>query len=165
MRKTLSLSLSLLAAIAASSASAADLTEDMTISAIVNNECSLLVTQLGGADYNALSIGTQGYSSGALLVKCNKGTAYSIVPGDGLNFGAGDGRPTNRALSDGAGHYIPYGLFKDPGVSQVWGSGADAWEGVGTGQEQPIGVGYAFYDLNKTPAGTYSDTVAVTLTY
>lgn len=165
MRKTLSLSLALMAAFSAASASAADVTEDLVISATVSNECSLIVGQLGGADYNALNLGAQGYSSGALMVKCNAGTAYSIVPGEGLNFGAGDGRPTNRALSDGAGHVIPYGLFKDPGVSQVWGSGADAWEGTGNGEQRMIGVGYAFYDLNKVPAGDYSDTVEVTLSY
>jgi len=28
-----------------------------------------------------------------------------------------------------------------------------------------IGIGYAFYDLNKVPGGTFSDTIAVTLTY
>jgi len=165
MRKTLSLSLALMAAFSAASASAADVTEDLMISVTVNNECSLLVTPLGGADYNSLAFGTQGYANGALLVRCNQGTAFSIVPGDGLNYGAAIGHPNHRAMSDGAGNVVAYDLFKDPGASQVWGSGADAWEGVGTGEDQPIGVGYAFYDLNKVPGGTFSDTVAVTLTY
>jgi len=165
MRKTLSFSLALMAAFSATSASAADVTEDLMISATVNNECSLLVAQLGGSEHGGLALGTQGYANGALLVRCNKGTAFSIVPGDGLNYGSAVGRPTQRAMSDGAGNFVAYGLFKDPGASQVWGSGADAWEGVGTGEEQPIGIGYAFYDLNKVPGGTFSDTIAVTLTY
>ncbi|CAO3299603.1 spore coat protein U domain-containing protein [Stenotrophomonas maltophilia] len=165
MRKTLSFSLALMAAFSATSASAADVTEDLMISATVNNECSLLVTQLGGGEYNGLASGTQGYSNGALMVRCNQGTAFSIVPGDGLNYGAAIARPNHRAVSDGAGNFVAYGLFKDPGASQVWGSGADAWEGVGTGEQQMIGIGYAFYDLNKVPGGTFSDTIAVTLTY
>lgn len=42
MRKTLSFSLALMAAFSAASASAADVTEDLMISATVNNECSTL---------------------------------------------------------------------------------------------------------------------------
>ncbi|MBN5082387.1 hypothetical protein JY467_01595 [Stenotrophomonas maltophilia] len=56
MRKTLSFSLALMAAFSAASASAADVTEDLMISATVNNECSMLVTQLGGGEYNGLAL-------------------------------------------------------------------------------------------------------------
>ena len=107
-------SLALMAAFSAASASAADVTEDLMISATVNNECSMLVTQLGGGEYNGLASGTQGYSNGALMVRCNQGTAFSIVPGDGLNYGAAIARPNHRAVSDGAGNFVAYGLFKDP---------------------------------------------------
>lgn len=87
------------------------------------------------------------------------------MPGDGTNYGQAVGEPNKRAVSDGAGNFVAYGLFKDPGATQTWGAGADLIEGVGTGENQQLGVGYAFYNINKVPGGDYSDTVAVTLTF
>jgi len=74
----LSLSLALMAAFSDASASAADVAEDLVISATVNNECSLIVGPLGGAAYNALNLGAQGYSSGALMLKCNAGKDLAV---------------------------------------------------------------------------------------
>ncbi|MCO7473025.1 spore coat protein U domain-containing protein [Stenotrophomonas maltophilia] len=166
MRISLSLlSLALAASLASGSAAADDLTEDLTVSATFRSECFLLVSDIGGGEYGGLSAGTHGFSNGALLVQCNAGTAYSIAPGDGTNYGQAVGEPNKRALSDGAGNFIAYGLFKDPGATQAWDVGADLIEGVGTGEYQQLGVGYAFYDINKAPGGDYSDTVAVTLTF
>jgi spore coat protein U-like protein len=166
MRKSLPiLTLALVATLASGSATADDLTEDLTVSATFRNECFLLVNDIGGGEYGSLGNGTQGFSNGALLVRCNAGTAYSIVPGDGAHYGQALGEPTKRAVSDGAGNFIAYGLFKDPGATQTWGAGADLIEGVGTGENQQLGVGYAFYNINKVPGGDYSDTVSVTLTF
>lgn len=140
MRKSLPiLTLALAASLASGSVAADDLTEDLTVSATFRNEC--------------------------FFVRCNAGTAYSIVPGDGTNYGQAVGEPNKRAVSDGAGNFVAYGLFKDPGATQTWGAGADLIEGVGTGENQQLGVGYAFYNINKVPGGDYSDTVAVTLTF
>jgi len=166
MRKSLPiLTLALAASLASGSVAADDLTEDLTVSATFRNECFLQVNDIGGGEYGGLSNGTQGFSNGALLVRCNAGTPYSIVPGDGTNYGQAVGEPNKRAVSDGAGNFVAYGLFKDPGATQTWGAGADLIEGVGTGENQQLGVGYAFYNINKVPGGDYSDTVAVTLTF
>ena len=105
-------SLALMAAFSAASASAADVTEDLMISATVNNECSLLVTQLGGGEYNGLASGTQGYSNGALMVRCNQGTAFSIVPGDGLNYGRPSRVPITVLCPMGPGTSWPTGCLK-----------------------------------------------------
>ena len=163
--KTLFASLALALAAFAGTASADDVTEDMNVDVSIYNQCQLSTLDFTGVDYGSLSTVTQGFHNQGVTVKCNKGTAYTVSPGDGMSYGQAVGHPNKRALSDGAGNFIPYEMFRDPGSSQAWGTGADVIEGVGNGDNQGYLVAFTFYDLNLAPAGLYADTFEVTLTY
>jgi spore coat protein U-like protein len=151
-------------ALVVGSSSAEDVTGDVTITQTIANQCTLAVSDIGGAESGALDGDSSGYSSSALSVTCNDGTTYSIVPGEGANYGAATDRAAYRAMADGQGNYLPYALFQNEGLTTAWDTDS-AIEGTGTGIAQSIGVGYKSYDLNLAPAGDYSDTFTATLTY
>src|SRR5690606_35648541 len=86
----------------AGSASAADVSDDLTISATVTNYCEIAVEDVSVN----LSL-AEGFTSktvpmnGGLQVFCNYGTAYSIEPGQGANF---DTTMGSRTIADGLGN-------------------------------------------------------------
>lgn len=171
MRKTRSLLTNALIAaglgLAASAASATDLApQSYMLQATVQNSCAL---QGYDEDMGTQSMG--GYTSGGpvfgLQVQCNNDTAWSLAPDDGQNFGLASGWPTDRALSDGAGHYIAYRLYTDSGMATQWsttnpisGTGNGLWQDASPTADFPEG-----YQSFAVAAGVYQDTVAVTLTY
>jgi spore coat protein U-like protein len=62
---------------------------------------------------------------------------------------------------------VNYRLYRDAGRTQNWGNsiGTDTLAGTGNGAAQAITV-YGRVPAQSTPAaGTYTDTVAVTVTY
>jgi len=62
---------------------------------------------------------------------------------------------------------VAYQLYRDSGRTQVWGNtvGTDTVAGTGTGSAQPLTV-YAIVPAQTTPpAGTYTDTVVVSVTH
>lgn len=100
-------------------------------------------------------------ATGGVGVTCTPGTAYNI----GLDNGLTGTGPTARRMTLGAGAVV-YGLYKDPGRSQPWGSaGAELLPGTGSGGTQNATV-YGRVPPQATPVpGVYSDTVVVTVTY
>lgn len=142
---------------------AADTTADLTIQGTLTNTCQLSVTSIEGMDWSGISEAAARTSG--LSIVCNAGTTYSISPGQGQNFGLLSGYETYRAVTNGAGAYIPYGFFKDPQGSQVWGDDADAFTGVGDGTVQSYNYAVRFLALKQAVGGNYTDTVTVTATY
>ncbi|MBB6428169.1 spore coat U domain-containing protein [Sphingopyxis sp. JAI128] len=100
-------------------------------------------------------------STGEIDVTCTPGLGYTVALDNGLT-GTG---PTTRQMALG-GDAITYGLYKDGARSQPWGvSGAQRLSGTGAGAAQTLPV-YARVPAQTTPpAGTYSDTVVVTVEY
>ncbi|HEL7667018.1 TPA: spore coat protein U domain-containing protein [Stenotrophomonas maltophilia] len=142
---------------------AADTTADLTIQGTLTNTCQLSVTSIEGMDWSGISEAAARTSG--LSIVCNAGTTYSISPGQGQNFGLLSGYETYRAVTNGAGAYIPYGFFKDPQGSQVWGDDTDAFTGVGDGTVQSYSYAVRFLALKQAVGGNYTDTVTVTAIY
>jgi len=142
---------------------AAATTADLTIQGTLTNTCQLSVTSIEGMDWSGISEAAARTSG--LSIVCNAGTTYSISPGQGQNFGLLSGYETYRAVTNGAGAYIPYGFFKDPQGSQVWGDDTDAFTGVGDGTVQSYNYAVRFLALKQAVGGNYTDTVTVTATY
>ena len=95
-------------------------------------------------------------------VQCTTGQAYNI----GLDKGVHGASVSTRQMS-GPGGLINYSLSSDAGRTVNWGAtaGSDTVNGVGTGAVQSYTV-YGRGPAQATPApGTYSDTVAITVTY
>ena len=127
------------------------------------------------ASATALAFGTYTQGNGdvdatsTISVRCTTGAAFRV----GLNAGAtGGATVTTRAMLNGA-NQLAYSMFSDSGHSQNWGLVApDDVTGVGAGVAPANAVALTVYGrifdstANQTvPAGAYTDTVTVTVSY
>lgn len=103
-------------------------------------------------------------STSSIGVQCTNTTPYNI----GLSAGAGAGATVDtRRMTSGAGATVAYQLFRDAGRTQIWGNtvGTNTLAGTGNGAVQTLTV-YGSVPPQTTPAaGSYTDTVQVTVTY
>lgn len=138
-------------------------TGQLRVSLSVQAECKLTST-------SDLAFGTTGViqtainSTGAIGVQCTNTTPYNI----GLNAGSGSGATVSaRRMTSGAGAYIIYEIYRDAARTQIWGDtvGTNTVSGTGNGAVQTTTV-YGRVPAQTTPAaGSYTDTVTVTVTY
>jgi spore coat protein U-like protein len=94
---------------------------------------------------------------------CTSGASYTVAL-DGGTTGATN--PTQRKMSQ-ATEQVTYGLYQNSSRTLPWGdsSGGFAATGSGSGLSQNLTV-YGRVPAQNTPsAGTYTDTVVVTLSY
>lgn len=163
-------------AMAAAPAHAGTTTGTFAVKATVVNSCVL------GSTGNLVFTGYDPTSSTALTgstsisVTCTKNDAYVI----GLSYGTNGGSATNRIMSDGAtptANTLNYNLYTDSGHNNVWkdsstcnnpaspGSNCDG--GTGAGPTSP--ANYTVYGQipaqQNVPAGTYNDTITITVTF
>ena len=99
-----------------------------------------------------------------IAITCTTGSVYAVALNNGMNGGTG---PTNRILVSSTNQKLSYGIFKDAAHVQAWGatSGSNTLTGTGTGVSQNL-TAYALLPAQGNPsAGTYSDTVVVTINY
>ena len=103
-------------------------------------------------------------ASGSLTVTCTNTTTYTVA----LDQGAGTGATvTTRTMQGPASATISYGLYRDGAWSQNWGktAGTDTASGTGNGSAQNITV-YGKVPAQTSPAaGSYADTVNVTVNF
>ncbi|MCA1324013.1 spore coat U domain-containing protein [Herbaspirillum sp. alder98] len=139
---------------------AATATGSLTISANVVASCTVIGSAVAFGAY----IQTVVNQTGGITVLCTNGTAYNV----GLDAGTGAGATTAaRKMTGSGGGTLNYALYRDSGRTNNWGStiGTDTLTGTGNGLTQALTV-YGQVAAAQTPlAGTYSDTVTVTLTY
>jgi spore coat protein U-like protein len=96
-----------------------------------------------------------------ISVQCALGIAYQV----GLDNGQHATGTTRRMT--GPGGLLNYELYRNSGRTQRWGStlNNDTVVGVGSGNTQNLTV-YGRVPNQTTPsAGTYNDTITITVTY
>lgn len=100
---------------------------------------------------------------GAMSILCSSGTAPVIK----VRAGSHDGQATGgaRALADGAGHFVPYDFYTDTGFSNLLAIDGTISLATSTGTAQTINLYGKAVGVAGLPAGTYTDTVAVELTF
>ncbi|MCA1324012.1 spore coat U domain-containing protein [Herbaspirillum sp. alder98] len=139
---------------------AATATGSLTISANVVAACTVVGSAIAFGAYTQAVVN----QTGGITVLCTNGTAYNV----GLDAGTGAGATTAaRKMTGSGGGTLNYALYRDSGRTNNWGStiGTDTLTGTGSGLIQSLTV-YGQVAAAQTPlAGTYSDTVTVTLTY
>lgn len=148
----------------ASAAHAATVTNTMPVKITIQNACNVATTAPTTLDF-----GTQGVlaanvdSTATITVTCTTNAAYDIGLNAGLN-GAGNVNARKMAL---AGKYVNYQLYSDTGHTTVWGNtiGTDAVHSIGTGDAQAFTVYGRVAAQTTPPAGVYTDSVTVTVTY
>ena len=140
-----------------------DITDNLTVQITIQAECTIVTT-------SAVDFGTSGVldsaidMAGSISVQCTDGEDYDIGLGAGNGAGASI---TDRKMTGPGSATIDYSLFRDSGRTQNWGdiASGDIVSGTGDGADQVISV-YGRVPAQTTPAaGSYSDTVLVTVSY
>lgn len=146
----------------ASSAHAGTDSDSMTVTATVIASCDITTNPMAFGNYNPVS-GTPLDGATTLSVHCTNGTPYEIA----MNAGSGAGATIpSRRMTYGS-DTLNYSIYRDSNRSNLWGqtTGSNVLTGTGTGAAQSLNV-YGRIPVNQTaPAGSYTDTVTVTLTY
>lgn len=138
-------------------------TGTFTVTATVSASCSVTTA--------ALAFGTIGTPLGAnqdaqsnVNITCGNGAPYSIS----LNQGSGTGATVAARLLTSGANTLSYALYLDSSRSQLWGDsthGTSVVSGVGSGTTQALTV-YGRIPTGSSPAaGTYNDTITVTVSF
>ncbi|NUT76068.1 spore coat protein U domain-containing protein [Pseudomonas sp. C1C7] len=155
---------------------ATTVTGQISSSLILTSSCQ--VNGGGGStnlNFGALNFGTAnslfttasgqvlGGGGGALSILCSAGTTPTVK----IRAGANDGKSPGgtRALFDGAGNYVPYDLYTDAGHSQLLAIDGVISLAASTGVAQTVNIYGQAVGKAGLPAGTYTDTISVELTF
>lgn len=138
-------------------------TASFTVTASVAPQCTLTTSDINFGTVGALSNPVT--ASGTVTVRCTSSASYGISM-DGGTSGSTD--PTRRwmgGITPQTG--ISYGLYQNSEYSLPWGNTLDLTRsGTGSGSNQTFTVfGRTNGSTITPPAGTYTDTVVVTVTY
>ena len=122
--------------------------------------CSINVTGVNFGTYDVFSNAALD-STGKINMNCPSGVGYSI------SLSGGSGNYTQRVMSNGA-HALNYNLYTAANRAFVWGdatSGGASASGSGTG----MSVNHVVYGRvpprQNIPAGSYSDTINLIITF
>lgn len=144
---------------------AATTTANLPISATVVTACSIgTVVGVAFGNYDPTSA-TANNATGTIPVTCTNGAPYNIGLGPGTFAGATV--TTRRMTGTPAGTPLSYSLFRDAGRTLNWGVtiGTDTLALTGTGVAQSTTVFGQIPALQAVTAGTYADTVLITVTF
>ena len=150
--------------LAASPAGAQTAASSLNVNATVTANCTVSTSALGFGSVNTIG-GSNVDGTGGLSITCTNGTAWSAAAGVGAGSGASF---TSRRMTAGA-NVLNYNLYTSAARTTVWGDGTASTgllSGTGTGAAQSVTV-YGRVSSGQTgvPAGSYADTVSVTVTY
>ncbi|MBS0909013.1 spore coat protein U domain-containing protein [Tatumella sp. JGM118] len=137
-----------------------DTTSTVTLTAIVTNDCT--IEEAPDVSFGSAALPADFASvASALTVLCTKNAAYTVNLSSS-NPVSGDWRQMSSAI-DGSTRYLLYQLYQADGTA--WTPENDLSE-TGTGESQTINY-TATVDSSQTnqPAGSYTDTITVTVTY
>lgn len=128
-----------------------------------------------GLNFGSLNFGTQdslfttangqvlGGGGGAMSILCSAGT----VPAIRVRAGTHDGQSAGgtRALADGSGNFVPYDFYTDAGHTTLLAIDGTITLPTSTGVAQIVNLYGQARGKAGLPAGTYTDTVAVELSF
>ena len=136
-------------------------TDTITVTATVNEDCSITTNALAFGVYDSLA-NSPSDASTTLDVQCTSGTSYDVL----LDAGAGSGATVaTREMTAGA-NTLNYTLYQDAGRTTVWGdSNPNKVSGTGTGSTQALTVYGRVFASQAAAPGSYSDTVVATVSW
>lgn len=129
-----------------------------TASATVSANCSVSATAMNFGNTGVL-LGNADAAS-TIGVQCSNGVSYQVGLGNGSHASG------NTRRMAGASGFVTYELYRDSARTQRWGNATGSTVlGTGNGGTQTLPV-YGRVAAQATPAaGTYTDTVVVSVTY
>lgn len=140
-------------------------TENLAVSATVSENCVVATSPVAFGSVD-VTLNANSDSTGGISVTCTSGTAWTATADDGA---APAGTLAVRQMASGI-NLLNYALYTDSARTSVWGDGVGGTTGTitgtgtGTADEHIV---YARVPSGQTtaPAGSYTDTVVVTVTY
>jgi len=136
----------------------------LSATATINANCTVSTSPVAFGTVDPLS-GSNVDNSGAVTVTCTNGTAWTAAGGVGSGTGA---TFATRVMTSGS-NTLNYSLYTNSGRSTVWGDGTASTATVGAtgnGTSQTITIyGRVPAGQGSAAPGSYSDPVAVTVTY
>lgn len=132
------------------------------VTATVPSGCSVVATNVNFGTQTLLASNVD--QTNTIGVRCTSGVAYTV----GLNGGTSNATdPAQRKMSNGGGSTVTYGVYRDSNRSLPWGStsGTNTLAGTGNGSLQNYTAYLRIPPQSTPPAGTYVDSVVVTVTY
>jgi spore coat protein U-like protein len=146
----------LLAAVIPSAASAATATTSFAVSATVADSCTVSAAALS---FGAYAVASDSAATTTVTATCTNGTTYHVALDDGGNF------TTTRRMTDGTS-FLEYELYTDAGHATRWGStDTTDVDGTGDGSAQALTVYGLVPSGQFVTAGSYTDTINITVTY
>jgi spore coat protein U-like protein len=149
---------------AASPAAASTAGANLGVNATVTGNCAVTSSPVAFGNVDVTTGGAT--ATGSIAVTCTNGTDWTASADQGQGSGA---TLALRQMTSGA-NLLNYVLYTDSNQTNVWGDGAGGTTatitGTGTGVAQTQTI-YGSIPAGQTgaPAGSYADTVAVTVTY
>lgn len=104
-----------------------------------------------------------GGGGGAMSILCSAGTVPVIKVRAGLHDGQSSGG--TRALADGSGNFVPYDLYTDAGRTALLAVDDTITLPTSTGAAQTVNLYGKAVGKAGLPAGVYSDTISVELSF
>jgi spore coat protein U-like protein len=104
-----------------------------------------------------------GGGGGAMSILCSAGTVPAIKVRAGLHDGQSSGG--TRALADGSGNFVPYDLYTDTGRTTLLAIDGTITLPTSTGVAQTVNLYGKAVGKAGLPAGVYSDTISVELSF
>jgi spore coat protein U-like protein len=153
---------------ASEQAFAQTVTTTFQVSATINANClQQAATNIDHGVYDPLAGDDD--ATGAITVRCTKGTPYTVA----LNVGTGGGSFVTRTLDGGGGETLGFNLYTTAARNVIWGDGTNTSQtvpGTGAGLGIPETQSHTVY--SRIPTGqttaapsTYSSTIQVSITY
>ncbi|NMG35433.1 fimbrial major subunit CsuA/B family protein [Azoarcus sp. TTM-91] len=142
----------------AGAAFGATATATFSVTATVLANCIVSASPLAFGNYSSLQLD----ATTTVTVTCTSGTTYNV----GLDAGIGSGATVTTRRMSGVGT-LNYTLYSDSARTTVFGNtvGTNTVAATGTGSAQPLTV-YGRIPGGQYPAaGSYTDTITVTVTY
>ncbi|WP_016714723.1 Csu type fimbrial protein [Pseudomonas monteilii] len=160
----------------ASQAQAATVTGNITSTLTLIAACQVNGSSgTSGLNFGAMDFGTQdalftsanaqvlGGGGGAMSILCSAGTVPVVKVRAGLHDGQSSGG--TRALADGAGNFVPYDLYTDSGRTTLLAIDGTITLPTSTGVAQTVNLYGKAVGKAGLPAGVYSDTISVELSF
>jgi len=150
--------------VAASPAAASTAGANLGVNATVTANCAVTTSPVAFGNVDVTTGGST--ATGSIAVTCTNGTDWTASADQGQGSGA---TLALRQMASGA-NLLNYVLYTDSNQTNVWGDGVGGTTatitGTGTGEAQTQTI-YGSIPAGQTgaPAGSYADTVAVTVTY
>lgn len=143
----------------ASPAVAVTATTTFNVTATVVASCAATATDLAFGTYDPAAASDKTATS-TISVNCSLSTPYTISLNNGSNFS------TTRQMAAGASR-LGYQLYRNIGVTQIFGAVANLQSavGTGTGALQSVTVYGVIPNTQNVAPGSYSDLITLSIDY